>query len=68
MTECSFKPKTLDYKGKAVSETSGDKCVDLYSRVPKGKYASNNGKKLDEIKYEREKEDCTFMPNTKKKM
>lgn len=67
MEECSFKPKTLDYKGKPASETSGDKCIDLYSRVPKGKYASNKGKGLDDIKYEREKDDCTFQPNIKKK-
>jgi len=37
--DCTFAPKTLNYKGnkvKVMGVTHGDKCIDLYSMKPKG--------------------------------
>jgi hypothetical protein len=35
-SDCTFKPKTLNYQGMGQrEETHGDKCLDLFSRVKK---------------------------------
>ena len=34
--EATFKPVTLEYPGRNQQITSGDKCLDLYSRVKSG--------------------------------
>ena len=67
MAECSFKPKTLKYKhGASRQETSGDKCFDLYSKVPVGSIAAKTSKTSDDQVYEMFKEDCYFKPKINK--
>ena len=57
MKECSFKPKTMDYKGSGnvMKETSGDKCIDLYSKVAIGSIRDKKTKTSNEYQYERQK-------------
>lgn len=51
---CTFRPQTLDYSGNGVKEsTHGDKCLDLYTRVPKGKYAEKQMKSTQEYEFEK---------------
>ncbi len=49
LKECSFKPKTLKYKGSAMmKETSGDKCIDLFSKVGQGSIRDKHTKTSNE--------------------
>ena len=63
--EFTFKPKTNKYPGKG-GATSGDKCLDLYSRVKRGQISSKVGKTSLEVEYEREQEECTHQPKINK--
>lgn len=58
--EATFKPVTIDYAGRQML-TSGDKCLDLYSRVNRGQYAKKNIEERD-AEFDNAKEDCRFMP------
>lgn len=59
--ECTFKPKTLHYNSGA-QPSHGDKCLDLYSRVPKGVYKDKRMLTKEEYEFERAKEELTFVP------
>ena len=51
--EFTFKPKTNKYMNNK-GATSGDKCLDLYSRVKPKQYMEKNGRSSIDIEYERE--------------
>lgn len=59
---CTFKPKTLAYSGTGRTTSSGDKCIDLYSRKQKGWFKEKAQKSAQEYEFERNKQDCTFKP------
>lgn len=52
--------------GGGTKETSGDKCIDLFSTKPKGWIKDKTEKSTDDYIYEKEKEEYTFTPGINK--
>jgi hypothetical protein len=69
MKECTFLPETLNSKKwnkKHPDEpqvTHGDRCIDLYSKKPKGWFAERGHKTAEDYEFERSKEELTFSPS-----
>ena len=66
VSECTFAPKTLDYKGMSKKQqvTGGDRNVDLYSLKKKGWFKDRGQKTTEDYEIERGKDDLTFNPLT----
>ena len=64
--EYTFKPKTINYNSKG-GTTSGDKCLDLYSRVTRGQHTKKVGKSTIDVEYEKNKKECTHQPKINRK-
>jgi hypothetical protein len=61
LTECSFKPQTLDYP--LANQGSGDKNMDLYSKVKKRQYADKKTLPTDEYEMRKAPEEYKFAPS-----
>lgn len=61
LTECSFKPQTLDYP--IANQGSGDKNMDLYQKIKKRQYADKKSVATDEYEYMKAPEEYKFAPN-----
>ena len=59
--EATFKPKINKYSV-GTRETSGDKCLDLYSRVKLGQNKNAKGRSKFDAEYEKEKDECSHTP------
>ena len=66
VSECTFAPKTLDYKGLSKKQqiTAGDRNIDLYSLKKKGWFKDRGQKTSEDYELERGKQDMTFNPIT----
>jgi hypothetical protein len=49
--DATFKPQTNKNKKAKAQPTHGDRCLDLYSRVPNGKYAQKTNVTSEEAEY-----------------
>lgn len=61
--DCTFAPKTLNYKGSTKNGvTHGDRCMDLYAKKPKGWFREKGEKTHDDYEYEKSKDELKFKP------
>ena len=63
--DATFRPVTNHYP-LAARETSGSKCLDLYSRSKPGAMKANNGRSKIDAEFEKEQKECSFKPQINK--